>query len=202
MRPGSDNFGKHRDPGLVFNTILRRRADNSSSFSQGRVHPRLTRLLPSRGNQHQLREWNCRHAHLQSALVPGSPFLDIPNNISSNPVADWLTRYFWVGGNEQASSSQNPILTSSISSANGSLGAALTTNTGPQFFPTLLEDHSGEFLYSGGQDDGQCTSEGVCDTSFASWKIAGDGAPILLSGPSVMSFINDRNGFVPMALSR
>lgn len=105
-------------------------------------------------------------------MVPGSPF---PEGLDpySNPLADWRTRYIWTTGSTSASG--NLIYTSPINAGTGAVGtAAVSVTTGSFIYTNLAEDHSGEFLYSGGSElTSQCTvNDGpFCPDAVGSWKV-------------------------------
>jgi hypothetical protein len=107
-------------------------------------------------------------------MVPGSPVPEGQNPLS-NPLADWLTRYIWTTG---APSTGNVIYTSPIDGSTGAVGAATSVNVGSFDYADLTEDHSGEYLYSGGsQLTSQCTAyDGpFCPDAVGSWKITSSG---------------------------
>jgi hypothetical protein len=107
-------------------------------------------------------------------MVPGSPFPE-GYNPNSNPLADWLTRYIWTTG---APSTGNVIYTSPIDASTGAVGAATSVNVGSFDYQNLTEDHSGEYLYSGGsQLTSQCAAyDGpFCPDAVGSWKIDSSG---------------------------
>ena len=109
-------------------------------------------------------------------MIPGSPF---PEGLDpySNPLADWLTRYIWTTGTP--SSTEYAIYTSTINASTGAVGAAATSvNTGSFEYTNLSEDHSGEYLYSGGsQITSQCTAYNgpFCPDAVGSWKVGSSG---------------------------
>jgi 6-phosphogluconolactonase (cycloisomerase 2 family) len=132
--------------------------------------------------------------------VPGSPFPEGQNPLS--PVlADWLTRYIWATGG--TASSGNVIYTSPIDASTGAVGAATSVNVGSFDYPNLTEDHSGEYLYSGGsQLTTQCTAYGgpFCPDAVGSWKINSSGtlteqsqvALSYASGPGIVAVATGR----------
>jgi hypothetical protein len=132
-------------------------------------------------------------------MVPGSPFPEgyDPN---SNPLADWLTRYIWTTG---APSTGNVIYTSPIDAGTGAVGAATSVNVGSFDYPNLTEDHSGEYLYTGGsQLTSQCTAYGGpnCPDAVGSWKVDSSGtlteqsqvALSYASGPGIIAVATGR----------
>lgn len=107
-------------------------------------------------------------------MVPGSPF-PAGLNPTSAMLADWLTRYVWSTG---APSTGNVIYSSPINASTGALSAATSVNTGSFVYPDLTEDHSGEYLYSGGSElTSQCTAYNgpFCPDAVGSWKVDSSG---------------------------
>jgi len=91
------------------------------------------------------------------------PPVDDPNYISS-PLQDWFGRTFW--GLECSMSSpclqDFAVATFPINSADGTLGAPTRTSTGISQSTVEVEDHSGQYLYVGGQ---QCIGSS-CDYPY------------------------------------
>lgn len=130
-------------------------------------------------------------------MVPGSPF-PAGNNPSSPMLADWLTHYVWSTGTP---SSGDVIYTSGINESTGALGAATSVSTGSFLYTNLTEDHSGEFLYSGGSElTTQCTAYNgpFCPDAVGSWKIGSSLAQetqtglTYTSGPGILAVATSR----------
>jgi hypothetical protein len=131
--------------------------------------------------------------------VPGSPFPEGQYRLS--PVlADWLTRYIWATG---VPANGNVIYTSPIDASTGAIGAATSVNVGSFEYTNLTEDHSGEYLYSGGsQLTSQCTAYGgpFCPDAVGSWKI--DSGGTLTEQSQVTLSYASGPGIVAVATSR
>jgi hypothetical protein len=133
-------------------------------------------------------------------MVPGSPFAEGQNPVSPM-LADWLTRYVWATGTP--STTENAIYTSPIDASTGALGATTSVSTGSFFYTNLTEDHSGEYLYSGGsQLTTQCTAYGgpFCPDAVGSWKV--DSSGTLTQQSQVGLTYSSGPGIIAVATSR
>jgi hypothetical protein len=131
-------------------------------------------------------------------MVPGSPFPEGLDSYSS-PLADWLTRYVWTTGATTANG--NLIYTSPINGSTGALGTATFVSTGSFFYDDLTEDHSGEYLYSGGSElTSQCTAyDGpFCPDAVGSWTI---GSTLTQESQTALTY-SSGPGIVAVATSR
>ncbi|HZR56885.1 MAG TPA: beta-propeller fold lactonase family protein [Terriglobales bacterium] len=110
--------------------------------------------------------------------ISGSPF---QANVS---MGDWFGRFALSSGADNNFPPDGFLSTYKIVPATGALGAPTETPTGHDIYFQLVEDHSGQFVYGGGEDCSGCT-EG---TNFppgvvASWRVDSSGKPTSLSGP-------------------
>jgi hypothetical protein len=145
------------------------------------------------------------------SLTPlgGSPFTTYYTD--TNPLADWETRYFW--GEEPTVVNNVPgysFETSDISGSSGALGPSSATPVPSGYlYGVLAEDHSGLYLYGGGENgnSSNCTAGSMggppssCPDVFTSWTIGGDGEPVPRSGPIASGGISF-NPPITMATSR
>jgi Lactonase, 7-bladed beta-propeller len=98
---------------------------------------------------------------------------------SQSVIADWLTRYVWIG-NQSADNSQNYFWQFDINQANGMLGTANLIDTGTLNVDYLFEGHSAQFVYTVG---GPCGPGTCLPGTVNSWTINGSGLLEHLSGP-------------------
>jgi Lactonase, 7-bladed beta-propeller len=140
------------------------------------------------------------------SAVPGSPFIS-ENDYASivNPVADWLTRYYWYSASFPATAFDNLIETSDIDGSTGALSPNFSTSSGGPSYEFLVEDHSGKYLYSTGENNqnlSNCVSGIYCPDVFGSWTIGPSGQPIPLSGPVASGYVSGSSSTIVAATSR
>jgi hypothetical protein len=115
--------------------------------------------------------------------IAGSPFDTQAFGGFVQPfAADWLTRYDWLAG-QITSTGENVLESGAISYDTGALGAFTNTNTGQYDMASVAEDHSGNYLYTGGTDytGTTCLNTGYCPMVVESWTIGSTDVPTPLS---------------------
>jgi 6-phosphogluconolactonase (cycloisomerase 2 family) len=116
-------------------------------------------------------------------VVPGSPFGTASPVLSpQSTLADSLGRYVWTADGSPSVPSQGWFTRNDIMSRTGSLGPFYDTQTGGLAYPAIVEDRSGLYLYTWGNDQNNCFQNN-CPALVTSWTISSNGDPVLLSGP-------------------
>ena len=131
--------------------------------------------------------------------VTGSPFGD--TNLAFSPLEDWFGRSLWTLECSLSSACLQgyAVSTFPINDTDGTLGSPTTTDTGISESSVAVEDHSGQYLYVGGQ---QCIGSS-CEYPFppppgfvGSARLNSSGVPV-----HVLREIPTHDNFAPKAVA-
>jgi len=118
--------------------------------------------------------------------VSGSPAT--PPNLAFQTLEDWFGRNVWTFMCGPGPCLQGfAIADLPIDTNNGSLGAPATVDTDPSQYGVIVQDHSGQYAYVGGEDCSNATSCLIFDPPprgiVGSFRLNASGTPVRLSGP-------------------
>ncbi len=115
--------------------------------------------------------------------VPGSPFT--PPNEAFEIVQDWAGRSVWTLMCGAGPCLQGFGVTSlTIDKSDGSVESSTAVDTGNSQYSTIVEDHSGQYIYVSGQECGACRDfEPPPPGIVGSFRLSGPGNAVPLSGP-------------------